>query len=367
MVFGRIPEGGDNAWDAAHAQVADQLGVDESDVIFAEPDLQQQYPDVNERNPQFALGPTANPTPRIGRREGRRSGFRLASARRFLAAWPGARRGGIHQSAHAHRHIDTGYDKTHNARPENILTDLEHNSWMRRQSEQLAGSEPPRHVDNSGHGTGTSGILAAGRWLCQRQLSGRLPARRDPAHPHSPTPCDVLQPAIRQGDSSTPSAALRRGLHQHGGLPSSAWNEADEPTLTNGHLHRWPRPASASPVCLATTWCIRRAITPIAACRRHGPTDDRTTTCPQIIEEVGAGRSMDKALALVHAEHPVGAHRLPDTIDPTARAHRRQPADRRAVALWYEKSRTCCRALAASGSGARALFRSGQEAGSTHL
>src|SRR5690242_2387682 len=45
-----LPDGGPTPWDAAHAQIADQLGVDESDVIFAEPDLAQSYPDVNERN-----------------------------------------------------------------------------------------------------------------------------------------------------------------------------------------------------------------------------------------------------------------------------------------------------------------------------
>src|SRR5882762_11608929 len=37
--------GGPNPWDLAHAQVADQLGVDESAVLFAEPDLLQSFND----------------------------------------------------------------------------------------------------------------------------------------------------------------------------------------------------------------------------------------------------------------------------------------------------------------------------------
>ena len=34
-----LPDGAETPWDLAHSQVADQLGVDESAVLFAEPDL----------------------------------------------------------------------------------------------------------------------------------------------------------------------------------------------------------------------------------------------------------------------------------------------------------------------------------------
>ena len=34
-----LPEGAATPWDTAHARVAEQLGVAESDVVFAEPDL----------------------------------------------------------------------------------------------------------------------------------------------------------------------------------------------------------------------------------------------------------------------------------------------------------------------------------------
>ena len=36
---------GPNPWDVAHARVADQLGIDESGVLFAEPDLDQVFVD----------------------------------------------------------------------------------------------------------------------------------------------------------------------------------------------------------------------------------------------------------------------------------------------------------------------------------
>src|SRR5438477_11967530 len=39
---------GPNAWDLAHARVADQLGVDASAVLFAEPDLDQSFDDGSE-------------------------------------------------------------------------------------------------------------------------------------------------------------------------------------------------------------------------------------------------------------------------------------------------------------------------------
>ena len=54
-----LPDGGPTPWDAAHARVADQLGVAESDVLYVEPDLPQHYPDLNEEHggdEKFAVG-----------------------------------------------------------------------------------------------------------------------------------------------------------------------------------------------------------------------------------------------------------------------------------------------------------------------
>ena len=53
-----VPEEAATPWDLAHGQVAGQLGIDESAVLFAEPDLPHSFPDTNEKNPggePFAL------------------------------------------------------------------------------------------------------------------------------------------------------------------------------------------------------------------------------------------------------------------------------------------------------------------------
>ena len=46
-----MPEGAETPWDLAHSQVANQLGIDESAIVFAEPDLAHSFPDTNEKNP----------------------------------------------------------------------------------------------------------------------------------------------------------------------------------------------------------------------------------------------------------------------------------------------------------------------------
>src|SRR5947199_9618012 len=40
--------GGPNPWDLAHARVADQLGIDESAVLFAGPELDQRFDNGSE-------------------------------------------------------------------------------------------------------------------------------------------------------------------------------------------------------------------------------------------------------------------------------------------------------------------------------
>src|SRR5437762_11920613 len=44
-------QAGPNPWDLAHSQVADQLGIDESAILFAEPDLPQSFNDGTELTP----------------------------------------------------------------------------------------------------------------------------------------------------------------------------------------------------------------------------------------------------------------------------------------------------------------------------
>src|SRR5262245_14604886 len=45
-----VPDGGPSGWDAAHNRAAEALGIDDSAVVFVEPDLAQSYPSQNEVN-----------------------------------------------------------------------------------------------------------------------------------------------------------------------------------------------------------------------------------------------------------------------------------------------------------------------------
>src|SRR5205823_8137557 len=58
--------GAETPWDLAHSQVASQLGIDQSAILFAEPDLAQSFPDTNEKNPggePLALDAACNSLP----------------------------------------------------------------------------------------------------------------------------------------------------------------------------------------------------------------------------------------------------------------------------------------------------------------
>ena len=228
-----IADGGDAAWDAAHARVSDQLGVSESDVLFAEPDLPQSYPDANERNPgkqPFALDGNCAGNPQksdFGRTMGPAEfAWHLGDSYSQL----GSARDSVQFTDPRTRiaHIDTGYDKNHHARPERMLEDLERN-FVNGNDQPNSAQDPDRHhmFDNSGHGTGTSGILAGGQIP---EAGGKYLGGAPQA--------DILP--IRIADSvvlfftSAFAKALQYAVQQNcdvisismGGLPSGAWNDA---------------------------------------------------------------------------------------------------------------------------------------------
>ena len=166
-----LPEGAATPWDLAHSQVASQLGVDESAVIFAEPDLEQSFPDTNEKNPgggaMMALDQGCNPVAQEN------SGGKILGPNKF--AWHlddeftqlRKAREAVPFNPPRTRiaHIDTGYDRGHEARPQNILQNLER-SFVDGDNDPNSADDPNRgnaFPDNSGHGTGTIGILAGGQ------------------------------------------------------------------------------------------------------------------------------------------------------------------------------------------------------------
>ena len=151
-----------NPWDFAHARLADQLGVAEDDILFAEPDrvhgeafrVDSEGDGTCAAIPQDgghgkAVGP-GELAWHLGEKFSQ-----LAAAREAVRfTEPRVRIG----------HLDTGYDLDHDTLPKHLLRELGrsfveadrfHNSAVDPNSQAFL-------LDNSGHGTGTLGILAGG-------------------------------------------------------------------------------------------------------------------------------------------------------------------------------------------------------------
>ncbi|MDQ2973990.1 MAG: S8 family serine peptidase, partial [Acidobacteriota bacterium] len=229
-----LPDGAETSWDLAHSQVAGQLGIDESAVLFAEPDLEHAiYPDNNEMVADGSLGIGENCGP-----EGQTAdGGRVLGPDVF--AWHlgddfsqlGAARAAVEFTDRRTRiaHIDTGYDKRHASKPEHIRTELEHN-FVDSDGNPNDAQDPDNKVfalDNSGHGTGTLSVLAGGKV-----------AEFGNAYMGAAPEADIVP--LRIADrvalfrTSALAQALRYATQQScdvvtlsmGGLASSAWNDA---------------------------------------------------------------------------------------------------------------------------------------------
>lgn len=228
-----VPEAGTTAWDAAYARVADALGLDESAVLFAEPDLPQSYPDANEANAggsPYALKPldcTFHDQDNDQRKPGPGFAWLLGDAFSQLAA----ARSAVQFSDPGRTriaHIDTGYDPQHSAQPARILRSLERN-FVNEDGTPNSAADPNRGFlfDNSGHGTGTIGLLA-GQSVPQ---NGNQPLGGAPE-------ADILPLRIANSVvlffTSALAQALNYAIQQQcdvvsmsmGGLPSGAWNDA---------------------------------------------------------------------------------------------------------------------------------------------
>lgn len=163
-----LPDAGPTPWDAAHARVADQLGVAPSDVLFAEPDLVHSiFPADAEPEPgsTFDVGGLCGTQVDQESRNGKATGpptfaWHLADPYSQLRSAREQVRFADPRTRIAH--LDTGYSSRHVTTPRFIVATLQRNFV---DSDELPGSaEDPdnrsRIPDNSGHGTGTIGILA---------------------------------------------------------------------------------------------------------------------------------------------------------------------------------------------------------------
>ncbi|MFN7931144.1 MAG: S8 family serine peptidase [Blastocatellia bacterium] len=339
-----LPTAAELPWDNAHAQVAAQLGIAESQVVMAEPDLPHKiFADPQSRDMNLAIGANCQAVPQQG------TGGRVVGPDEF--AWHlrddfsqlGAARDAVTFADPRTRiaHLDTGYDKTHNARPERILTTLERN-FVSGNSDPNSAQDPNRgHLfDNSGHGTGTLGILAGGRVASadNKYLGGAPQA-------------DILP--LRIADSvvlfftSAFVSALQYAIQQRadvvsismGGLPSRAWNEQVNAAYEAGVCI-----VAASGDCFGG-FPTHHVVYParyhrtIAACGVMADGRPYYDLPLKTIEgNWGPNSSMTAALSTYTPNIPWAKFGCPTTIDLDGQGtSAATPQIAAAVALWYEK------------------------------
>ena len=230
------PTGAATPWDLAHARVADQLGVAESDVLFAEPDLVHRgvYPDTNEADvvAGFAAGVDCTRNGQDGTRG-------KAVGPNGVFAWHlgddysqlGAARDAVAFSDPRTRiaHLDTGYYRAHETTPRHVVRHLER-SFVGADRDRNRAEDPDRNLlllDNSGHGTGTLGILAG------KEVSAHGGTVLGGAPEAEVLPLRVADSVVLLRTSAF-AQALQYAVAQRcdvvtmsmGGLPSRAWAEA---------------------------------------------------------------------------------------------------------------------------------------------
>src|SRR5689334_22237025 len=230
-----LPDGAATPWDLAHARVAAQLGVAESDVVFAEPDLvyRDVYQDTNEEaaGGPFAAGESCAANPPDGT-HGKEAGpeefaWHLGDAYTQL----GSARAAVEFTDPRTRiaHIDTGYYRAHETVPAHTLPRLERN-FVSGDADPGSAEDPDNRVlilDNSGHGTGTLSILAGGKVSsADGAVLGGAPE------------AEVLSLRIADSVVLLRTSALAQALDyavaqlydvvtlSMGGVPSKAWSEA---------------------------------------------------------------------------------------------------------------------------------------------
>jgi hypothetical protein len=227
-----LPNGAATGWDLAHARVAEQLGVTESDVIFAEPDLiHNVYQDANEEafgQGFAAVDCQANPQDGTRGKALVPNSFAWHLGPNYSQLGPARDAVTFTDPRTRIAHIDTGYYRAHETVPEHILRHLER-SFVEDDADQNSAQDPDNRLllDNSGHGTGTIGILAGGKVQSEGgiYLGGAYGA-------------EVLPLRVSDRVVLVRTSALARALDyavaqrcdvvtmSMGGVPSRAWAEA---------------------------------------------------------------------------------------------------------------------------------------------
>lgn len=216
-------------WDQAHAQVAGQLGIAESDVLFVEPDLEQRlYFDDTDESRAGGLGVKGGcqPIPQDGSHNkavGDGNAWHLGAKYSEL----GKARDDVAFSdpRTTVAHIDTGWSQ-HETKPK-FLDEQHQRNFV--DSDRRDARDPDNWVfplDNSGHGTGTISILAGGQVSAIGQRLGGAPDARV-------VPLRIADSVVLWRTSSLAQAIMyasdigcQVATLSMGGLPSRAWADA---------------------------------------------------------------------------------------------------------------------------------------------
>ncbi|HEY5785963.1 MAG TPA: S8 family serine peptidase [Microlunatus sp.] len=226
-------------WDIAHQQIAGTLNLEPSAIIFAEPDLLHTiYPD--DTDPDTQLKVAGDDCTAHGQDTSRN---KIAGPDQF--AWHlddtytrlRAARARVAFSDPRTRiaHIDTGYYPRHETTPAHLARHLERNFAHDGPPDSAADPNPDLLLDNSGHGTGTIGILAGNRVAAagDDHLGGAPDAEILPLRIADRvvlfTTSALAQAVTYATDQRCDVISLSMG-----GLPSRAWAEAVDNAYEHG-------------------------------------------------------------------------------------------------------------------------------------
>ena len=227
-----------NPWDQAHAQLAAQLGIDESEVLFVEPDLAQTLFLDDTPAPAAAGGlgidEKCRPVPQDASHNkpvGDGFAWHLGPAHSQLGRARDEVRFAEPRTAIAH--IDTGWSR-HETRPK-FLDELRQRNYVDADS---SNAQDPDNwafpLDNSGHGTGTVSILAGGRVNAFDTVLGGAPDARV-------VPLRIADSVVLWQTSALARAIMYAGdigcqvaSLSMGGVPSRAWADAIDEAYDDG-------------------------------------------------------------------------------------------------------------------------------------
>ncbi|HYC88109.1 MAG TPA: S8 family serine peptidase [Thermoanaerobaculia bacterium] len=341
-----LEEGADSAWDFAHGRVADQLGVAESDVVFAEPDLLHDiYRDDSEEMAEGeAFGATKiecvqNPQDNTrGKVVGGNAIWHLDDDHTQL----GSARALVRFTEPRTRiaHIDTGYFPGHVTTPARLRVDLQR-SFVEGDGNPNSAVDPNnerRILDNSGHGTGTLSILAGRAFAPFNIPLGGAPD------------ADIVPLRVADSVVLLRTSALARALDyavaqqcdvitmSMGGVPSQAWAEAVDRLYEAGIVYcaaAGNRTRPAPPPVLVYPARYPRVIAVVGAMANHEPYKNLQRALEGCF---GPGSAMEKALAAYTPNIPWARFGCPTVVrlngEGTSSA---TPQVAAAAALWIEK------------------------------